>query len=32
MKWVSRPVSATAARREELKVLVAHVFAASDGT
>jgi putative transposase len=31
-EWVSRPVSATAARREELKVLVAHVFTDSDGT
>jgi hypothetical protein len=31
-EWVSRPVSATASRREELKVLVAHVFTDSDGT
>jgi putative transposase len=30
--WAARPVSATASRREELKVLIAHVFADSDGT
>lgn len=30
--WVSRPVSATAARREELESIVAAVFADSDGT
>lgn len=30
--WCSRPVSATAARRHELEVLVAGVFAGSDGT
>jgi putative transposase len=30
--WASRPVSATVSRREKLKVLIAHVFAGSDGT
>jgi hypothetical protein len=31
-EWASRPVSATASRREELKLLIAHVFTDSDGT
>jgi putative transposase len=31
-EWRSRPESATARRREELKVLVQHFFDASDGT
>lgn len=30
--WASRPVSATAARRGELEVMVAAIFEASDGT
>jgi putative transposase len=30
--WRRRPQSATAARRERLKLLIAHEFAASDGT
>lgn len=30
--WRSRPISATAARREELKLLIEHVFTESDGT
>jgi hypothetical protein len=31
-EWRTRPASATARRREELKVLVQHFFEASDGT
>jgi putative transposase len=30
--WASRPVSATASRREELKLMIAHVSTDSDGT
>jgi putative transposase len=30
--WRSRPISATAERREELKVIIRHVFGESDGT